>query len=146
MKYIKVGGVLFTLLAILYATNFWAASGVKVSSDTEFFRFTVEFRDSAFVSEYKDSLDLIKARVEISLLLAYAELMIPSTHREEVDNDGFMPLYSKIRSLERQIETPSVGEIPKNRLIQSRNALAELYGKVYEHRQFDAVAPKYRGD
>ena len=72
--------------------------------------------------------------------------MIPSTHQEEVDNDGFMPLYSKIRSLERQIESPSVGEIPKNRLIQSRNALAELYGKVYEHRQFDAVAPKYRGD
>ena len=119
------------------------AGGQKVTGENEYFKFTVEFKDSTFASVYKDSSDLIKERAEIFLLLNYAELSTPGKYRKQADEEGFMPTLAKIRQLEKILEDSTLSKDEEKNIINGRDALAKIWDKLYELRQFDAVVPKY---
>jgi len=138
MRYLKI---FFLVGLLLLAGNAW---GQKVSGENEYFRFTIEFKDTIFTSIYKDSLNLIKERTEISFLLMFAELMAPTKYRNDADIGAFMPTYVKIKQCEKILADTSIDESKDKRMIQSRDAMAKIYEKLYAQCQYDWIDPKWR--
>lgn len=137
--------LLVALFCLLHVGNVWGQPSIKISGETEHLKFTVEFTDSALVSQYKDSTDLIKERAEVAWLLVVAELLYPSKYREEVDLENYHLVYYKIRTWEKILEESPEG-VEKERLRKARDALGKIYKILYQRYQFDSVVEKWRGN
>lgn len=138
MRYLKI---IILVVLFIWASNIWGQSTVKVSGETEYFKYSIEITDSAFASTYKDSLDLLKRRIDIALLLFYAEIESPPQYRKSGDNAAFMPTYAKLREFEKIVADTTLND---ERLIKAHNALVDIWDKLYAGRQWDVVAPIYK--
>jgi len=127
------------------AGNAW---GQKVSGENEYFKFTVEFKDSVFVSVYGDSIDLVKKQIEDNLFLTFAELMCPKKFRWEANDEVFMPTYTKLCKLRSLVENVSdkdttITESTREKLRIAHNVMVKYWDDRYANRQWDVIAPIY---